>query len=498
MKLPLNIVLLLLVPLFTTAQVWPQENDTIHYRMVGFIFPTNAKASYYKLEIARGINNNNTYFNKNIIQKSTTQENRQIQTVPAFGQSYTWRITYLNHKKKATGQSPLYHFTTGAVNLADTSRYRLKILANEMPGKDLWILSDGNKCMYNLDGEPIWYLPPIPGVINADDNIRDLKITNHNTITFLSGNGCFEIDYDANILWQTPPAQKTAADGSAFFHHEFTRLSNGHYMVAGKEYTEQQLPPWADTTSIKADNDIFYRNGNYYKKIIGGTLLEYDSNSKIVWQLPLHSYFSTADYFSKQLPSGKYISETHFNSFCFDEKNHIIYLSFRNADRVLKISYPEGKLLCSYNGTATSGKQQQTTFRAQHCVRANETGNISLLNNGSKKGKTGVSSVVIFKEDTAAPGNIALQWEFPCDIDTLAAPNAEAGGSVYRIDGNKLLVAMGTAARIFIVSREKNILWNAVGQVKRNDIWVPQAQYRASPVQSFAQLEKLIFFRKKI
>lgn len=40
----------------------------------------------------------------------------------------------------------------------------------------------------------------------------------------------------------------------------------------------------------------------------------------------------------------------HENSFFFDDKAKVIYLSLRNINSILKIKYPEGTILQIYNG----------------------------------------------------------------------------------------------------------------------------------------------------
>ena len=482
------------------AQTIPAENDTLNYRIINFTVPENEKAVFYTFQVARGTNNNQQFFNKNSINKVTTDNAHTLMTVPKLGEDYTWSVTYLNRKKKEIGRSPLYHFRVGMPAYADTSQVRLRVINNEIANKELWLLCDGNKCMYDLDGYPVWYLKEIPGMTDADGSIRDLKITDDNTFTFLTNKGGYEVDYNCNILWSTPDSLKVFSDGSLFYHHEFTKMSNGHYMVAGKEEISVPLPADADTARLKNNNNITGVNGRYYKKIPSGLIAEYDAGKKLVWQLKLAQYFTDADYFANKLPSGDYTSETHLNSFYLDEQNNHLYTSFRNTNCVIKVTYPEGKLLARYNGVAPGNERKgdkkgnspdDALFRGQHCVRTYNNGTLSLLNNGFEKKKNGISTVLYLKEDTE---NKKLEkiWEFPCNIDNQAQPYAPSGGSVYQLDNKDILVSMGSASRTFIVSPDKKVLWNAVTEMLRDDgTWQKMAQYRATPIEGVSRLQQI-------
>lgn len=499
MKCIVSGLIVLLLFFKTDAQILPAEGDTVNYTMVGFTFPANEKAAYYQFEIARGNNNNQVYFNKNKTTKILAEENRIVATVPLLGENYTWKITYLNRKKKSLGSSPLYHFSVGKPAYADTGQFRLNVLQNDYKKNDLWVLCDGNKCMYDLNGNIIWYLPIIPGVLDKDGTIRDLKITKDHTITFLGNYGCYEIDYNGNILWQTPDSPKTSPDGSIYFHHEFTKLANGHYMAAAQEEIVVEIPSNLDTSTLSKDPGIFRQNNKYYKKIPSGTLLEYDSNRNIVWQISMSQYFVPADYFSTKLKSGSFVSETHMNSFYLDEKNNLLFVSFRNVNQVLKISYPDGKLIARFEGAKdTEHENNKLSFLGQHCISSDGHGNILLFNNGTEKKKGGISTIMAFKNDTLAGKELLIKlWEFPCIIDSRAPSFTPSGGSICRLTDNNILSSMGSAGRIFIVTPDKNILWNAIAEIYRDtDGWQRIAQYRVSVIEGQQHIERLIFYKK--
>ena len=52
-----------------------------------------------------------------------------------------------------------------------------------------------------MDGNPVWYLPEDKGEINEAEHPRDIELTPFGTITLLCVNQIYEVNYDADILW---------------------------------------------------------------------------------------------------------------------------------------------------------------------------------------------------------------------------------------------------------------------------------------------------------
>src|SRR5689334_24059471 len=71
--------------------------------------------------------------------------------------------------------------------------------------------------------------------MSAQQNqIRDLKITKDNTVTFLNGSFPLEIDLDGNILWM-PPYPFILNSDTIVYHHDFKKTNRGTYMVMGNK-----------------------------------------------------------------------------------------------------------------------------------------------------------------------------------------------------------------------------------------------------------------------
>lgn len=477
-----------------SAQIIPAENDTLNYRLVGFRFFFDPEADSCLFEIARGRINNNYDFGRNIIISTTTSENRIIETVPEFGQDYTWRISYLNKKHKLKGKSPLYHFTTGYVSLLDSNHCRINILANEGKHNDLLFFIDNPPVMYNMKGEPLWYLPRMPGIDNENNLVRDLKPTPSGTLTCITEKGIYEVDYNGHVLWTGPDSGTVSGESSEHYHHQLTKLANGHYMVPG---TKDALVEFtvSDTGLLQKDNTVIRANGKLYKKTSLGTLIEYDPSGKVLWRWYSSDYFTREPApFPFHFTRGEIITDTHMNGFYFNEKDSIIYVSFKFISHILKVKYPSGEVISDYGNESTlPDGNTEVLFNNQHNCQLSRDGHLYLFNNNMKRGATGISYVSVFKEPQKTHEPLIKTWEFSCDIDDKTASGANVGGSVYMLNDHSIFSCVGTAGRLFIVSEDKKLLWNAIPETHIEKEWRPLRQYKVSVIETPEQLEQLIF-----
>jgi hypothetical protein len=474
------------------AQLLPVENDSLNYRIVGFQVPPLTKAKEYTVEIAIGNFNKERLFNKQICIVVTDSINQLVAKVPTWGASYTWRVKNYDEKGHEINTTPLHHFRTRISRYSDTSLYKTRVITKSEKYKDIFILQDFAPVMYDADGELVWFIPDIPGVIGEGRGLRNLQPTHTGTFTLQNDFGAFEFDYHGKILWRAPDKGTISGDTSEHYHHDFKKLSNGHYLITGIQHIELPVPKNADTTNFKADNTIVKRNGFFYKIIPCPTLIEFESSGNIVWSWKSSEHIEYDDFFSRKLASGTYYSNPHLNSFFFDEKRKLIYLSYRNYNRVVKLEYPSGKVLANYGPPAyqTNGEM---LFRSQHNVAVTDNSLIYMFDNNTDREKDVVSYVRIFKENQKAD-SLEIIWSFPCDIDTFADKCGVAGGSVLMMSDNDVLVSMGTAGRSFIVSKDKKILWNSIIYRREGSgVWIRQVQYRTKYINKINELKKFIF-----
>jgi hypothetical protein len=493
--------LALIFSISLSAQILPAEGSKLNYRLVGFSFPAHPMAETYFLEIAEGTYTEEKEFTKHVIIKGYSSDNRIIDEVPAFGKEYTWRITYLGKKNKSKGKTDLFHFATLWSDYIDTTKYKLRIIDTARSHWDMFILLDFTAVMYDTKGNPVWFLPDIPGIIDRTSNNRGLEPTQAGTFTLINSHGAFEFDYNGKLLWKAPNDGKVSGDWVEHYHHEFTRLSNGHYMIAGNENLYKEIPAHLDTTDFVRDNSITKKDGKYIKKIESGTIIEYDSAGNVVWSYRTAKNLRDEDFFSKLLPRAKFYLQPHLNSFYFDETKKELYLSYRNLNRIQRINYFTQEVINDYGKIINPEKLRQNNvvprglFCAQHSVRVTQDGLLYLFNNNTDRDVVNPSTIAVFKQPQTGASGLTKMWEFSCDIDSFASAGTGTGGSVQMLEGGSIMACMGISGRVFVVNPQKQIIWNAIpySYDREKKQWSPLFLYRASAIENKRNLKKFIF-----
>ena len=472
------------------TQVLPKEGGRLNYRVIGFFFP-EMRGNKYTLEIAIGNFSTEALFTQNVIYSEAVDTNRVIATVPAFGKAYTWRVVYTNREQKKTN-GILHHFSTMTTAYMDTTINRLRVMKQAEKYEDAYVLLDGTNTMYDMKGSLVWFLPVADSPINKR-MCSDIKLTPQGTITFMCAAGAYEADYNGHILWQS------IEDKTGKIHHEFTRLANGHYMGIGTEQVYWKLPFAKDSTAHSAaDSERFYLS------VMFGRIVELDKNSKITWQWKSSGYAKKSDLtLQKGMSRTNFYTHMHDNSFYFDEKRSVIYLSLRNINRVVKINYHTGTSLCTYGTIYKPGIRELSNdlFCGQHSCKATMGGDLYLYNNNTCE--MGLPTIVLLKAPAGADSKAEKIWEYQCRIDdttgiaTLPPYIFSSGGNVMELPDQSMFVSMSEPyTKLFIVSREKQELWSAV--IEKYDSekkkWTPNLMlYRASIISNRKDLERLIW-----
>ena len=481
-------LLLLAISYQLRAQITPSEGRVLNYRLIGFSFPQKQKVALNIIEIAAGIYNNEEDFNKNIIASFSGATNKIIGEVPAFGKEYTWRSVCINKDSSKT-KSTLHRFSTKINEQADTNAARLRIIKNAKKYKDAYIFLDDTHTLYDMKGSPVWCLPV------KDKTVMDLKLSPQSTITYIDNNKPFETDYNGHILWQRPA--DTNAQNPQVYHHEFTRLGNGHYMTLKNESGHWKLPLFKDSIAQNVNDSV-----RFYQTFFYETAEEYDEYGNRVWTWSSLDYIKKCDLYNRRTADGKYDFDLHENSFYFDEKDKVIYISFRAISRVIKIKYPEGNVLNSYGALYEPGmvKMDNDLFCNQHACRLSKEGYLYLFDNNTC-GSPAIPKIVMMKEPTLTNDTMKKVWEYQCTIDGMHASRKEnlnfpKGGNVEELPDGSMFVSMcGPYSKIFITDRNKDVLWSAVGE-KYDTVakqWMNMTLYRASIIPNREELEKLIW-----
>jgi len=493
--------MLFMMPFLASARLLPKEDGKLHYRIIGFYIDSIPSAKKYTLDIALGNFNAEDSFKKNIILSRTSGNNNFIAEVPYFGRQYTWRITSAGaHSSKS--KTRLYHFSTTAIPDLDSNNTRLRVTKNTGRYKDALFFLDGNRAIYDAYGQPVWYLPAIDGLNNETlRDVRDMKLSPQGTITFLLNNVPYEINYDGDILWKAPNNGRVSGDSIEHYHHEFTRLSNGHYMALGSEYALWKLPQSVKSDVLLNPKTIHDSINNiYYQKVEFGTIIEYDEKGDVVWSWRSSGYFRNSDLRDNINALNKF-KDVHENSFFFDEKNQNIIISFRNISRILKIHYPDGGVINTYGNIYEHGANESGNdlFCNQHSCKISTSGNLYMFNNNCcHKGAS--PQIVVMNELNSGENNLKIIWEYSClteDAGLKAAAQFTSGGNVVELPDHAMFVSFANdlSSNILIVNSDKKILWSAIPE-KWNLIenkWEPVYQYRASIATTQKEIGSLIW-----
>ena len=508
------------------SQILPKEGSSLNYRLIGFSYSAVGKASGYTLEIARGNYTIDDSFKKNIIKSISDKKNKIIAEVPSFGVQYTWRM--ICSSASAVTKGELHHFSTANTAEVDTHFVRLRILHGDMKYKDGYVFLDGNRAIYDMEGNPVWFLPnsdrfngpqytlvPVIGNDGRQTNklfipAYDMKLTSQGTITFIFYETAYEINYNGDILWTAPAYDKVDKSRDPY-HHEFTRLTNGRYLALKNGY-EDVYATWVHNSAAdsslsivqagevkKDDKNVFNRKTEF------ANIKEYDSEGHVVWSWRSSKYFVDQD-------KGKDLAycwrtndpdhqEVHANSMFFNEKDSIIYIGFRNISRVIKLQYPSGKILSVYgddHSTESAGSAKKL-FCYQHSCRRSKKGYLYLFNNNlCNQGQ--MPEVEILKEPISGKGNLNIVWQYVCaESEEKGKKTMEQftqGGNVIELADGSMFVNMGSDySKLFIVGHNKKEFWSALPErwdATKNE-WTNILQYRASIVLSRKEIESLIW-----
>jgi len=495
------------------AQIWPKENSKLNYRLIGFSFPPldkeislGKKTINYKIEIATGNYYYVDSFKKNITLQQNTINNKIVIEVPAFGSQYTWRVIYIAENLSET-KSQLYHFSTlpYPATLADT---HLRIIQKAEKYEDACIFIDGAKALFDMKGNPLWFLPKLEMADDENFEPRDIKLTPQGTISLLINFSAYEISYNGQILWK-PGNNNQAGVSSEWYHHEFTRLANGHYMVLSRENVPTLLTALLnDSNTLNTSNTNTHqenKNNKKDKSMSFGTIIEYDENSKVVWSWKSYDYFKKLDSVSFCTPT--HFIDVHENSFFFDERDNTIYTGFKGISQIIKLKYPQGNILNVYGNMykLDDPKNGNFLFCGQHSVNKSSEGYIYVFDNNLCD-SIGLPKIIMFREPTDNLGTLEKIWEYQCTVNDIgtATQNSytfQTGGNAIELPDRSFFASMSNpeCTKIFIVNRNKKTLWSAVYEqwdpIEKN--WKAVISYRASIITSHKDLEQLIWNSEK-
>ncbi len=492
-----------LLPLSLRAQITPLDGSKLNYRVIGFSFPARQGAAQYTIEIANGNFTDDKQFKGHVRQTVPSGKNKVIIEVPSFGKEYTWRVVYKNNNAVAA-TSKLYHFATGNIppNSADSTRLRVK--ANAGKYKDAYILIDGSNKIYDMNGITVWYLPDT----NPLKLESDVKVSPSGTITFLAAQNAYEVSFSGKVLWDAKNkcGNSDVTINDFVFHHEFSKLGNGHYMALLAPIRNED--PANKSTRKK-----------FFPTMSSSTLAEFDKDGNTIWSWESSAYLQRSDLHVLKERYPKKIIDQHENAFYFDEKDSAIYLGMSGISRIVKIQYPSGNVLNEYGRKFAIDrlKQEDTTepgilkweqtlanllFYHQHSLTRSADATLYMFNNNSLMPGLDPNAVqdnyphILMLQESG--DTLVQKWDFDCKKiigDRILMSGGSAGGNIVLLPDHALFVSMSTPyGDIFIVDADKHLLWNAVFEKYNSgkNEWEDFSKYRASII-TMEQMEQLIW-----
>lgn len=449
----------------------PKDDVKLNYNQIYFEYPFNKNAKYYKLHLAYDSTENKQDFSSFSIKTQTEKASSAKIEGLTFGRKYKWFVETIL-KNNEVVKSEIHYFSLYYCPYADTSKYKFKQYYNKKDQiEDGIIWLDHMHCAIDRNLNVVWFLAPIIDDFKEEKQIRDFRIYNDETISFISDGEAYHITKDLNIIWKAPNDGKVSGEKKENYHHSFEKLHNGNYMILGNQFIELEKTDTKDT----ADRRIEFC-----------TLIEYNINKDIIWNWKLIDHMPL-DLLAN--PETNFIYNTHCNSLSISKDGRKILLGFRDLSRIIEIDKENGKIVRSFgkklNQTDTL-VYETDLFRFPHDAKYLDNETISVLNNNDIKNNK-ISSLVYLKLSNKNNKKITLIWDFKFDFDKYTTGKSSKLGNFVLLPNKNLLINEGAINRIVEINPNKKIpLWDLmVTKNYGNSGWSDFPNYR-------------VFFTKKL
>jgi hypothetical protein len=457
------------------SDVLPKEGRALHYNTVYFEEEVDRNAGRYEL----------------VLSDSTGVITKLSGKLPAFwisdlnwGAAYKWTLTAYS-----AGQTALYArthtFSIRRIRYQNYDETRIDVRLNNKEKNAGGLISlDYTRSILTREGKPVWTIPEVDTFSIDKTFIRDLKITRDNTITFLTVLTPYEVDPDGRVLWKAPVPFVFNKD-TVVYHHDFKKTNKGTYMVLGDKKIYRKVIGNFDEADLNKDPDVKMIDGVLYKKTVMSILLEFNLKNELIWYWDGNDYVTDEDLNYKRTLWNTPNFATHANAFGVNEEGTKIYVSFRNLSRIVRIDKKSKKVDWSYGESYPSGEATYpVNFKNQHDANVTRHNSIYILNNNGFQTQEGISSVMELR-DNLQPGDNPLLWKFDLNFDTLTKGKTVSGGNIVELPNGNLLVTAGALNRVFEVSKEGEIVWDAFLYARgiQSAKWEPFLQYRGNWVK---------------
>lgn len=456
-------LILMMSCIIASAQVVPADASRLNHTEIMFEYPEFAGAEQYHLYIKICEGERCEPLFDTLHQSQAVRIKDRL----TFGKKYTWHYEALR-KKKVMFTSPEFTFYTMTSVFIDPARQKA-IVERSVKGNigTGVIFLDGLRIAVNHAGKPVWFA-------NVHENtiLRDINLTPQGTVTYLTDarKEALETTLEGQVLWSAPHGAAPDSDeGEGTYHHEFTKLRSGNYIVAGKKqmrFREEGRPmKGLNTMSGKASDMIF----------------EFDAERNIVWSFDLlyelkRQFDLQPDYAT---PTMKRLG--HLNGITVDEQHNMVYASFKNFSNVLKIDKNNNRIVYMFGNKTINFADSMFhsgLFAQQHCPILLGNGNLVVFDNNTSVKGSGIVELNSSMEGQEENAGTEKVWELRFKDLHIDKPFTSLMGSVQELPNGHLLIGMGKENEVFEVSRKKEVLWRMSTFAYNEAKWLPMENYR--------------------
>jgi len=423
------------------GQYLPKDGAKLNYNQIYFEYPFNKDAKFYTVYITFDSIANPT--NKDFIIKQQEKSPLLLVKNLKLGKKYKWFVETTLHSNEKV-KSTYFYFSILNTNMANPKLYKaIQHYNKKSKIQDGIIWCDQYRCAVDRDGNIVWFMATEQlDLINAKV-VRDIKLYPDGSMTFVHQPYASRMDIDLNSIWTAPYKGTVSESDREDYHHAFNLLPNGNYMILGNE-------------KVNFSNDTVTSDAVNFCNII-----EFDTTGKIVWSWRMKDYFPYEYLINSKIPTRKGIADPHANSFTIDKKNNVIYLSFRDISRIIKIDKKTKKILASY-GAKLNDKDdvfETDLFRLQHDIQLLENNDFLIFNNNDiDSGKTSCVEIVHFP--ISKKDSFQLKWKFDLNYDIESIGKVQRMGGVKIMPNGNYLICEGSNNRVVEISQNKEILWD--------------------------------------
>jgi len=449
-----------------SAGISPANGSQLSTIHVMFEFDDIYGADQYDLSVFTGNDAGNRDKQKMVIRSQSKNLSILITEGLAFGNNYSWTFNAIK-KGKLIYTSPLYRFSILASPRTDGYLFRQETNGIFTSHNDL-LLIDHPGMAINRQGKPVWFLPLENDSLNKLV-IRDLNFSPSGTITYLTSSGAYEKDLYGNLLWKGPDDGRISGISKEDYHHQFTKLADGSFIVCGFTYRPEQR---ASAASAPRFN----------------TIIHYNADSSIRWHWDELKSMKNDPLFKQYAANS---GGGHLNGFAIATGQQRIFLSFKNLSDVWVLNTATGLFEASIKQNLLQGTAD---FQQQHGPFLTAANEILIYNNNIREGEGKEDgnihpSIMTFRYDTLTKKFTRLRNH---TISASRYPEGIAGKEGYASEtanGNILVCAGGVNYATEITPKGETV-WESYfyKRTLTDTTWKPYSNYRCRNIVSLYPL----------